>query len=382
MQTGTRMAAGTSPPDSIRGPRADGTGAATQGAFHPLTITETRRETEDAISLAFAIPEPLRARFAFTPGQYLTLRTTLDGEDTRRSYSICSAPGDEPLRVAIKRVDDGRFSTWAHRALQPGHVIDVMPPAGRFTAPPGAGAILAIAAGSGITPILSIVKTTLTRDPAARVALLYGSRSTATILFRDELEALKDRFMARLSIVHVLSREQQDIPILNGRLDAAKITSLLPGLFPGALPDAALLCGPGALIQSATDALIAAGMAPAQILSERFTAEGQPAPRPRPAPLAIATPFAIATIVSDGIRTQVPMAEGEAVLDAALRAGLDLPWSCRGGMCSTCRARVTEGAVTMDVNYGLEPWETEAGYVLTCQSHPTTPHVTIDYDHV
>ena len=346
--------------------------------FHALAIADVVQETDDAISLAFAVPADLVARFAFRPGQYLTLRASIDGEDTRRSYSICSAPG-EPLRVAIKRVEDGRFSAWAHAALAPGHSIEAMPPAGRFTVPDGADNLLAIAAGSGITPILSILKSTLAR-PGTRATLLYGSRSTARILFRDEIEALKDRHMGRLSVVHVLSREQQDIAVLNGRLDAAKLAALLPGLAAD-LPDAALLCGPGAMIDAMTQGLVAAGLPQGRILHERFTADGQPS-RPRPPAKPGAAPFATATIIADGVSTEVPMAEGEPVLDAALRAGLDLPYSCRAGMCSTCRARVVEGSVTMAVNYGLEPWETEAGYVLTCQSHPATPRLVIDYDQV
>ena len=260
-----------------------------------------------------------------------------------------------------------------------------MPPAGRFTIPLDATAsrtYLGVAAGSGITPILSILKSVLTREPNSRFILLYGSQTTAAILFREELEALKDRFIGRLSIVHILSREQQDIPILNGRLDGPKIAALLPGLLPVAKPDYALLCGPGGMIESVGAALTAAGMPPDRILSERFAADGQPAPRPRTAPPPDAQAFATATIVADGVSTPVPMAQGETILEAALRAGLDLPYSCRAGMCSTCRARVTQGAVAMDVNYGLEPWETDAGYVLTCQSHPTTPAVTVDYDHV
>ena len=355
--------------------------------FHDLVLADVRRETEDAVSLGFHVPDALRDVFAYVPGQYLTLRTTLGGEELRRSYSVCSGLDENELRVAIKRVEDGRFSGWAHAGLAAGDVVSVMPPEGRFGAPPDARTLLAVAAGSGITPILSIIKTALARRPDSRVALIYGSRSTSAILFRDELEALKDRFMARLSVVHVLSREQQDIPVLNGRIDAAKVAALLPGLLPVDLPDVALLCGPAGMIRAVTDGLVAAGLPPDRIVAERFTAEDAPPPRPRTtpppgtAPFATA-PFATATIIVDGVSTVVPMHEHEPVLDAALRAGLDLPYSCRGGMCSTCRARVTEGAVTMDVNYGLEPWETDAGYVLTCQSRPTTPHVTVDYDHV
>ena len=348
--------------------------------FHPLKITAITRETEDAITLAFDIPPNLKEAYAFTPGQYLTLRTTIDGQETRRAYSICSPANDPHPRIAIKRVEQGRFSTHAHQALAQGQTIDVMTPEGRFTLPQATTprTILAIAAGSGITPILSILASTLETEPQTSFNLLYGSRTTASILFRDELEALKDRFMTRLAITHILSREQQDIPILNGRLDAAKLAALHP-----TPPDLALLCGPTPLIEAATQALQHAGLPSTAIRSERFTLDGQPTPPPTPRPKTqTQPPHATATIIADGISTQIPINPNEPVLDAALRAGLDLPWSCRAGMCSTCRARLTQGHVTMTTNYGLEPWETDAGYVLTCQSHPTTNTVTLDYDHV
>ena len=353
----------------------------TAARFHPLTVAAVAPETDEAVTVTFEPPPALRAAFAWQAGQYLTLRTTQGAEDVRRAYSICAAPG-EALRVAIKRVEGGRFSPWAHSALRAGQVIDAMPPAGRFVLPPATAPrhLLAVAAGSGITPILAILRAALLQEPGTRATLLYGSRSTAQILFRDELEALKDRYMARLSIVHVLSREQQDIPMLNGRLDGPKIAALLPALFPDGLPDHALLCGPGAMIDTVASALAGAGLPDDGILSERFST-GPNLPRPVVQRMAAAA-HAVAKIVSDGLSTDVPMRADETVLDAALRAGLDLPYSCRGGMCSTCRARVTDGAVTMDVNYGLEPWETAAGFVLTCQARPTTARVTVDYDHV
>ncbi len=349
--------------------------------FHRLAVADLRRETADAVSLAFAVPEHLRAAFAFTPGQYLTLRATLAGDAVRRAYSICSAPADGELRVAIKHVPGGRFSAFANTTLRAGDTLDIMPPEGRFALPPGRRTILALAAGSGITPILSIVKSTLADDPASRIVLLYGSRGTADILFRSTLEDLKDRHLGRLSVQHVLSREQQDIPALNGRLDDAKLRQLLPGLVDPATIDAALLCGPGGMIDALTTPLIALGMPAERIHSERFTPAPGTAPTRAP-PVITAQPFATATIIAEGRATEIPLAEGEPVLDAALRAGLDLPWSCRGGMCSTCRARITAGAVRMDLNFSLEPWETDQGYALTCQSHPTTPHITVDYDQV
>ncbi len=352
--------------------------------FEALRIANMRQETADTISVALDVPEDQRSRFAFQPGQYLTLRTRLDGEELRRSYSICSGLDDGELRVAIKRVDDGHFSAWAHGALRPGAMLDVMPPQGRFGVAPAPGAprtLLGVAAGSGITPVLSILKSVLAREALSRFILLYGSRATGQIIFREQLEELKDRFMGRLSVVHVLSREQQDVPVLNGRLDGGKVCRLLRALAPIPAIDHAFLCGPDSLIDEVQAALLDAGMAGDRIHNERF---GAVPSRPRPQKLLSATdaPHAVATIIADGVSTAVAMEAGETVLDAALRAGLDLPYSCRGGMCSTCRARVSEGQVRMDVNYGLEPWETAAGYVLTCQARPETDRLTVDYDQV
>ena len=352
--------------------------------FEALRIADIRQETADTISVALDVPDSQRSRFAFQPGQYLTLRTWLDGTELRRSYSICSGLDDGELRVAIKRVEDGRFSAWAHGALRPGATLDVLPPQGRFGVTPAPGSartLLGVAAGSGITPILSILKSVLAREPSSRFILLYGSRATGQIIFREQLEELKDRFMGRLSVVHVLSREQQDVPVLNGRLDGEKVRRLLGAL--AAIPaiDHAFLCGPDSLIDEVQAALLDAGLASDRIHSERFGLAPSSFRVQKPTPITDA-PYAVATIIADGISTAVPMEAGETVLEAALRAGLDLPYSCRGGMCSTCRARVAEGQVRMDVNYGLEPWETAAGYVLTCQARPETGRLTVDYDHV
>jgi ring-1,2-phenylacetyl-CoA epoxidase subunit PaaE len=352
--------------------------------FEALRVADLRQETADTVSVALDVPEDQRSRFAFQPGQYLTLRTRLDGEELRRSYSICSGLDDGELRVAIKRVDDGRFSAWAYGALRPGAVLEVMPPQGRFGMAPAPGAartLLGVAAGSGITPILSILKSVLTREPLSRFILLYGSRATGQIIFREQLEELKDRFMGRLSVVHVLSREQQDVPVLSGRLDGEKLRRLLRAL--AAIPaiDHAFLCGPDNMIDEVQAALLDAGMVGDRIHSERFGPVPS-RPRSRRLPPALDAPHAVATIIADGVSTAVAMEHGETVLDAALRAGLDLPYSCRGGMCSTCRARVSNGSVRMDVNYGLESWETAAGYVLTCQARPETDRLTVDYDQV
>ena len=346
--------------------------------FHPLRIAGISRETDDCVSLAFIVPDPLRPLFAFKPGQYLTLRATLDGHETRRCYSICSIPGDPDLRVAVKHVDGGIFSGHVNTALQAGDVIDVLPPDGRFIAEAAGGTSLGIAAGSGITPILSLLRSTLETRDDTRFVLLYGSRGTASIIFRTRLEDLKDRYLGRLSVFHVLSREQQDVPILSGRLDRTRITALLRAAVAPADIRQAFLCGPGDLVDTAAASLAALGVPAQRVLSERFTPSSPPRPRP---PVPDAAPvFATATIIHDGKTNLVPLAENEPILDAAIRAGLDLPWSCRGGMCSTCRARLTTGRAAMAVNFSLEPWETDAGFILTCQASATTAHVTVDYD--
>ncbi len=351
--------------------------------FHALRITDLVHETANCVSLAFDIPPALRAEFAFRPGQYLTLRTHRDGVELRAAYSICAGQDDREIRVAIKRGDPGGVSEWANTALRTGEVIDVTPPEGSFGLTPDPAAartILAIAAGSGITPILSIATSVLAREPSSQVILLYGSRSTADIIFRTALEDLKDRFVGRFTLIHVLSREAQEIGVLNGRIDAAKLGALLPGLaVPGDI-DAAFLCGPADMLDVVPAALRTWGLAAARIHTERFTPAG---PRRVAAPIAADAPaFAMATIIHDGQTRSVPVAAGEAVLDAALRAGMDLPWSCRGGMCSTCRARVISGRVEMTQNFSLEKWETDAGFVVTCQAHPVSADVTLDYDQV
>lgn len=353
--------------------------------FHSLRIADLRQETRDAISLAFEIPENLRAVFGFRPGQYLTLRVAPDGVELRRSYSICSGLDDSELRIAIKRVPGGSFSPWAQAGLKRGDMVEVMPPEGRFGVPiePGtAHTHIAFAAGSGITPVLSILKTVLARE-AGPFVLFYGNRSSAEVMFREALDDLKGRYLGRLSVFHMLSREQQDVKVLNGRLDADKARLLLPRIVPPDTIDHAYICGPGGMIETLSDALAELGVAPGRIHVERFSPDGRIAPHTRPpAPPAETTPHAIATVIADGKRNDVPVAPDEAILEAALRAGLDLPWSCRGGMCSTCRARLLEGTVDMRQNYALEPWELEAGYVLTCQALPTSPRVVVDYDHV
>jgi ring-1,2-phenylacetyl-CoA epoxidase subunit PaaE len=351
--------------------------------FHTLTISDLRRETADAVSLAFAVPDRLREAYRYTPGQYLTLRATIDGEDVRRSYSICSGLDDGELRVVIKQVEGGAFSGWATEALRPGDTLSVMTPGGRFGVPIEPGAtrtLVAFAAGSGITPVMAILKTVLRRE-AGRFFLFYGNRTSAGIIFREQLEDLKDRHLARLSVFHVLSREQQDIAVLNGHLDAAKLQLLMRGIVPVERVDQAFVCGPQPMIEGLEKALADLGMHRDRVHVERFT----PGIGGRPRPVVVAAtqvPKSVATVISEGARYDIPVADGEAIIDAAIRAGRSLPYSCKGGMCCTCRARLLEGRVEMTVNYSLEPWETDAGYILTCQSHPVTERVVIDYDQV
>ncbi len=353
--------------------------------FHKLRVADLRRETADAVSIAFDIPPDLQRDYRFAGGQYLTLRAAIEGEEVRRSYSICSGPDDGELRIAVKRVDGGLFSTWANSGIHAGDVLDVMTPTGRFgVAPaPGEGRVhVGFAAGSGITPILSIMRGILSGEPGSRVFLFYGNRSTGDMLFRADLEELKDRYMGRLSVFHVLSQEQQDVPILNGRLDAAKTRLLLRHMVPAATVDHAFLCGPSGMSDEVEATLLDLGLTLEQVHVERFVSTHGGKPRPKPVPVQADAPYAVAALVVDGKRSEVPVAEGESVLDAALRAGLDLPYACKGGMCSTCRARVLEGSTEMMVNFSLEPWEIKAGFVLTCQAHPTSPRVVIDYDQV
>jgi ring-1,2-phenylacetyl-CoA epoxidase subunit PaaE len=353
--------------------------------FHRLAVADLRREASDAVSLTFAIPPELASDYQFAPGQYLTLRTTMDGEEVRRSYSICSGPTDGELRIAVKKVDGGAFSSWAADELNAGDQLDVMTPTGRFGVVPSSdqGRIhVGFAAGSGITPILSIVKGVLAREPESRFFLFYGNRSTENMLFREALEELKDRFLARFSLFHVISGEEQDIPILQGRLDGEKVRVLLRSLVPAATVDHVFVCGPTGMSEEIEATCAELGIAAAKIHVERFVSGLGGKPRPKAVVAASAPPKAVAALIIDGKRREVPVAEGEAILDAALRAGMDLPFACKGGMCSTCRAKLVEGTAQMEVNYALEPWELEAGFILTCQARPTSDKVVVDYDHV
>jgi ring-1,2-phenylacetyl-CoA epoxidase subunit PaaE len=357
--------------------------------FHTLTVSDIRRETQDTVSIAFAVPDGLRDAYRFAHGQYLTLKAMLDGEDIRRSYSICTGIDDDDLRVAVKRVDGGRFSRFANELLKVGDPIEVMTPMGRFTAPLEAGedkSYLAIACGSGITPVMSIIRTVLTREPESRVTLIYGNRNASSVIFKAALEDLKDRFLGRLSVHHVLSREASDFAVSHGHIDSEKIEILTRHMArngEGRFADHAFLCGPQAMIEEARATLERLGMPHDRVHSELFTTDGvvrKPAPARKP-DLSNGLPLAIRL---DGALHSIAMDPTETVVDAALRHGLDLPYSCRGGMCCTCRAKLIAGDVAMDQNFSLEPWEIEAGFVLTCQSRPKpgTEAVSVDFDFV
>jgi ring-1,2-phenylacetyl-CoA epoxidase subunit PaaE len=353
--------------------------------FHRLAVSDLRRESSDAVSLTFAIPNELADDYSFAPGQYLTLRTTMDGEEVRRSYSICSGPDDGELRIAVKKVDGGAFSNWAADELKLGDQLDVMTPTGRFGvahAPDQARVYVGFAAGSGITPILSIVKGVLAREPSSRVFLFYGNRSTGGMLFREALEELKDRFMQRLSVFHVISGEEQDIPILHGRLDGDKVRVLLRSLVPASSVDHVFICGPAGMSEDVEATCRDIGIAGDRIHVERFVSEFGGRPRPKAVIPVTSLPKAMASLIIDGKRRDVPVAEQESILDAALRAGMDLPFACKGGMCSTCRAKLVEGDARMELNYSLEPWELNAGFILTCQARPVSDKVVVDYDHI
>jgi ring-1,2-phenylacetyl-CoA epoxidase subunit PaaE len=355
-------------------------------AFHTLTIRDIRRETDDCVSVAFEVPEGLQADYHFTQGQYLTLRTTINDEDVRRSYSICTSPTEADLRVAIKKVPGGRFSTYANDILQIGDSLQVMTPMGNFFTqldPEQANHYVAFAAGSGITPVMSILKTVLTVEPKSVFTLFYGNRTSDSIIFKEELEGLKNQYMDRLSLHHILSREQTGSPLFNGRIDEDKVGQFCTAMLDVQDVEAFFLCGPETMIRSIQDTLVNLGVDEKRVHYELFTtpgADSDVAPKTT-TPKRTHAKDANIQIQLDGDLFNFPMPDGDvSLLDAALEGGLDLPFSCKGGVCCTCRAKLIEGEVEMDVNYALEPDEVAAGYILTCQAHPVTAKVAIDFD--
>lgn len=350
--------------------------------FHPLRVAERHSEADDAVVLGFAVPAALRAAYAFEPGQHLTLRHVLDGQEQRRSYSICSAPGDELLRIGIRHLPGGRFSGWVLDHLNVGDSVDVLPPQGRFVFRPDPAArrhLLGIAAGSGITPILAIAHALLAQEPRSSMTLIYGNRSGRSTMFKEELEDLKNRHLARLAIHPVFSREPVDAPLNSGRVDRAKLAVFFDTLIDLSSVDAAYVCGPHGMNDDAEAALRDAGLASERIHVERFgVPPGAPAPaRALPGDAAQAR----LTITRDGLTRVVAFAAADAsILNAATRAGMDVPYACKAGVCGTCRARVLDGQVRMERNFALEPADLAAGFVLTCQAHPVSAAVTLSFD--
>ncbi|MDE1950107.1 MAG: phenylacetate-CoA oxygenase/reductase subunit PaaK [Burkholderiales bacterium] len=345
--------------------------------FHSLRVRETRPETDDSVVVAFEVPDDLAPSVRFEPGQYLNLRARVDGHELRRSYSICAAPA-EGLRVGIRRVPGGAFSNWVHAGLEAGDLIDVMEPQGRFGAALAKAPrhVLAIAGGSGITPILAILKSALAAG--SRCTLVYGNRNAASTMFKEEIEDLKNRHLTALAVHPVFSRETVESPLNSGRIDAGRIATFLRLAGP---VDEVFVCGPHAMNDEVEAALVAAGVPQATIHVERFgvppSAGEAISHEARPGDAATAR----ITLVRDGLTREVDfMPSDETVLGAAVRAGLDLPFSCKSGVCATCRAKLIEGRVRMDRNFALEPADLEAGFVLTCQSHPTTERVVVSFD--
>ncbi len=355
--------------------------------FYPLKVKDVRPETADCVSVSMEIPAGLAELFRFAPGQYLTFRRHFGDAEVRRSYSICSSPKDGELRVAIKKVEQGKFSTYAHAELKAGDVLDVMPPMGKFTPRPNDKKhkeYIAFAAGSGITPVMSIMKTILEEDPAANFTLVYGNRGKNSIIFREAIEALKNKYMLRLRIYHVLSREYMDIPLFSGRIDAAKVEEFCKSLIDVKTVDEAFVCGPEEMILSVRDKLVALGMDASDVHIELFTSPDQPKASHEKWTSTHKNeggPLCKVSVTLDGNTFDMELGfNGESILDAALKSGADLPYACKGGVCCTCRALVTEGEVEMEVNYALDQHEVEKGYVLTCQAHPRTERVVIDFD--
>ncbi len=354
--------------------------------FHALSIADVRKETNDCVSVAFEIPDQLQTTFRFREGQNITVRKDINGEAIRRSYSICSSPSEKELRVAIKAVSGGRFSAFANQHLKKGDIIEVLPPTGKFHSTLDASQkkqYLAFAAGSGITPIISIIKTVLATEPASTFTLIYGNRTRSSIIFREALEALKNKFINRFRIIHVLSREQTDATVNYGRINAEKCRQLQSGLVDWKNIDHYFLCGPEDMIFSVRDFLVNAGVEMARIHFELFTTPGQEK-KAASAPVDThfeKSPLSQVTLKLDGISFSFDLAfKGQSILDAALLQGADLPYACKGGVCSTCRAKLTSGQVEMDQNYALEPDELAEGFILTCQSHPRSSSITIDFD--
>ncbi|MCH7582193.1 MAG: phenylacetate-CoA oxygenase/reductase subunit PaaK [Acidobacteria bacterium] len=351
--------------------------------FHQLRVTEVSPLTEDSVAVTFDVPDQLSETFAYLPGQHVTVRAFIADEDVRRSYSICANANSDKLRVGIKRLPGGAFSTYATSDLKAGDVLDVMAPVGDFTIeidPSSPRRAVAIAVGSGITPVISLIATSLESEPFASWTLLFGNRTANSIMFLEELEGLKDRYRSRFQLFHLLSREGSDLPLLSGRIDENKIRTIHDRLLGNAPVDDWYLCGPYEVVMMARQTLRSLGVAEEAIHDELFFAgpvdSSTLPPEPPPGEGTVEL-----TVILDGRSVDTRMSVGTSILDAALRVRSELPFSCKGGMCATCKGRIEEGEVTMEKNYALIDEEVEAGYVLTCQSHPVSDRVVVRYDH-
>jgi len=354
--------------------------------FHTLKVREVHEEAPDAVSVTFEVPDDLKETFRYRQGQHLTLRKQIDGEELRRSYSICASVAEDDLRIAVRELPEGRFSGWIRRHLKAGDEIEVFPPVGRFNTeldPANEKHYVAFAAGAGITPIISILKTALETEPKSRFTLFFGNRTPETTIFRSELNRLKNRYMDRLSVQHVFSRAETGTEFFHGRLDKAKVTQILERLLPLEAIDEAFLCGPDRMIEEVSAALTGRGLEARRLHTERFTNEGQSAVRRAREPRrteAHAAAGALRIRLDGRVHEIAYDPSMGTVLEAAEKAGLEVPFSCRGGVCTTCRAKIEEGEAEMEVNYGLEDHEIASGFVLTCQAVPTSETLTISYD--
>ena len=351
--------------------------------FHTLKISDVRRETEDTVSIAFAIPETLKEAYKYQSGQYLTLRADIEGEDLRRSYSLCSSPDENEWRVAIKKVEKGKFSTFANNTLKVGDSVDVMTPMGNFTTDINANNsknYVLFAAGSGVTPIFSLAKTILKNEPDSSVTLFYGNKGFSSIIFREEIEALKNTYLESFRVVHVLSRENLGNQIQKGRIDQEKCEKLDRAFLNGTQVDSVFVCGPEAMIHAVKDTFSAKGIDPSNIHFELFGTNDNKKTDELSLPKEQSLESNV-TIIVDGDSIELHLnSNDETILDAAYKAGADLPFACKGGVCCTCKAKIIEGSARMDVNYALEKDEVEAGYILTCQAHPTSENLVISFD--
>jgi ring-1,2-phenylacetyl-CoA epoxidase subunit PaaE len=352
--------------------------------YHALTVSELHNETPDSVCVSLAVPDDVLDEFSFLPGQHLPMQIHLDGKPVRRTYSICSVPGELPLRIGVRVQPGGLFSEYVQQQMKVGDEVEVMPPFGQFHAdldPDAEKTYLAFAAGSGITPVLSIVRATLENEPGSRFVLFYGNRRKRTTMFIDDLYALKNRFPERLQLYFLFSQEDQEFDIFSGRMDAAKVGELYESFCQGLEPDEAFICGPNTMIDTVKSALLDAGMDESTVHVERYGAPRKGGGPKRATTKADTGKLVTVDVIMDGHKTSFDMpADGENLVDAAAEQGIELPYSCKGGVCATCRTHVREGEVEMAVNYGLEPWEVEKGFVLACQSVPVSDKVTIDYD--